>query len=332
MAFSPDGRYLATDNASKLVLLWDLTDPGALPFGLRGHEQGVIALAFSPDGRTLASGSNDRSVRLWNTDNLAAEPQVLRGHVAGVLVTAFSPDGRTLATGSADTTIRLWQIANPVEPIVLPGHTDPLTALVFSADGHTLVSSDVDRTIWLWPMQEQELIARACATASRNLTWDEWQDSLEDEPYRKTCPSLPISPSLIDAATSRVDADDIEGALDLVEQVDELGGTGEIPASAWSRLCRAGALAGVPAEFSDVCERAVAMAPDDGPAHDNRGLARALTNDLPGAVEDFELYVAWARQHGADAEQIARRETWIAELKAGRNPLTQAVLDELQIE
>jgi WD40 repeat protein len=332
MAFSPDGHYLATDSASRTALLWDLTQPDAAPIELRGHEQGITALAFSPDGRTLATGSIDRTVRLWDVADITAEPRVLRGHAAGILVMAFSPDGHTLATGSADTTIRLWDPANSAEPIVLTGHADSPNALAFSSDGQTLVSSDVDRTIWLWPTQEGKLIAQACATAGRNLTWDEWQEALGDLPYRKTCANLPVSPSLIDTAASRADADDIEGALELSKLVSDLGAADEIPARSWGQFCRAGSLAGHAAELHDACDRAVALAPDDGAVHDSRGLARALTKDTSGAIEDFNAYVAWARQNGEDAERIAQREAWIADLEAGRDPFSPAVLDELRSE
>jgi hypothetical protein len=332
MAFSPDGRYLATDSDTRTVLLWDLTNPGAAPAKLRGPDHGVSALVFGPDGYSLAAGGVDSSVFLWDITKLTTPPKVLRGHTAAILAIAFSPDGRTLATGSADHTALLWDIANTVEPIVLAGHTDSLAALAFSSDGHMLVSGGVDRTIWLWPMQEDRLIAQACATAGRNLSWDEWQQAIDDEPYRKTCAGLPVSPSLIDTATGRANSGDIPGALKLAQLVGDLGVADEIPARSWGQFCRAGSLAGHAAELRDACDRAVALAPDDGIVHDSRGLARALTKDSKGAIEDFEAYVAWARQNGEDAERIARREAWGAALQAGRDPFSPAVLDELRSE
>ena len=67
MAISPDSRWLVTGSDDKAVRLWDLRvkDPAANPVVLRGHEDGVIAVAISPDNRWLVTGSLDNTARLW---------------------------------------------------------------------------------------------------------------------------------------------------------------------------------------------------------------------------------------------------------------------------
>lgn len=99
-----------------------------------------------------------------------------------------------------------------------------------------------------------------------------------------------------------------------------------IVASEWNQLCRIGSLWGHAAEVMAACEQAVALAPDRGNIRDSRGLARALTGDVAGAIDDFEAFVAWT---GGDRSRVQRQE-WIDALRAGENPFTSEVLRALR--
>src|SRR5207244_10836988 len=99
VAFSIDGKTLASGSSDNTVKLWDVST-GAELRTLKGHSNSVvpvISVAFSPDGRTLASGSSDKTVKLWDVST-GAELRTLKGHSEAVWSVAFSLDGNTLAS------------------------------------------------------------------------------------------------------------------------------------------------------------------------------------------------------------------------------------------
>jgi WD40 repeat protein len=112
VAFSPDGKRLASASADGTVRLWD-AQTGQEVLVLQGHARQVQNVAFSPGGKRLASASNDKTVRVW--DAQTGQPAlVLQGHTSGVYCVAFSPDGKRLASASSDQTVRIWD-ATPLE-------------------------------------------------------------------------------------------------------------------------------------------------------------------------------------------------------------------------
>jgi tetratricopeptide (TPR) repeat protein len=106
--------------------------------------------------------------------------------------------------------------------------------------------------------------------------------------------------------------------------------TSTVPAWDWNSICRGGSLDGNAAGVLAACERAVAAAPEDGDYRSSRGLARALTGDILGAIADFEFAVAWAETDPWKADFVATLKVWITALKDGMNPFDQATLDALR--
>jgi energy-coupling factor transporter ATP-binding protein EcfA2 len=119
VAFSPDGKTLATGSDDQSVKLWDVSSRQNVAT-LKGHESSVRSVAFSPDGKTLATGSSDQSVKLWDVSS-RQNVATLKGHEDSVWSVAFSPDGKTLASaggdidGKKDFAIRLWFAATDEE-------------------------------------------------------------------------------------------------------------------------------------------------------------------------------------------------------------------------
>jgi WD40 repeat protein/serine/threonine protein kinase len=189
LAFSPDGRYLASAGFDYVVRVWEATTGKELQV-LKGHDWPIFGVAFSPDGRHLASCSGDSTVRVWDWTT-GQELRILEPrHAARVQSVAFSRDGKLLASASGDQTIKIWESATwkllhdlpdptgavlclafghdrrlawgstdstvkvwdgpGTETHVLRGHTSWVQAVAFSPDGKWIASASLDGTVKIW--------------------------------------------------------------------------------------------------------------------------------------------------------------------------------------
>jgi WD40 repeat protein/tRNA A-37 threonylcarbamoyl transferase component Bud32 len=167
VAYSPDGRTVASAGDDKVARLWDAVT-GQERAQLIGHTEAISAVVFAPDGKTVATVAGDGTARLWDAETGKALG-ILWQETNSLRAAAMSPDGQFLAAGTAPlptgkrfTTVRYAPAGNGASHITVfdltgqkiayrfDAHMDGVYSLAFSPDGKTLASGGRDGQVSFW--------------------------------------------------------------------------------------------------------------------------------------------------------------------------------------
>lgn len=147
LAYSRDGRFLASAGLGQTVSVWE-PNMRQLVCDLKGHTSMIWGIAFSCDGRRLASASWDRTVRVWETSTRQC---TTLQHEAAALAVAFAPKGEYLASSSYDGIVKIWDpIAGTCIGTIKVENTPPINALAYSPDSKYLVTGAEDGLVRVW--------------------------------------------------------------------------------------------------------------------------------------------------------------------------------------
>lgn len=150
IAFSADGRTLASGHDNGLVRFWDVGSQRFLgEIKASPKPMPISAIAFAPRGQFVASAGEDRVVRVWDefTHKQVCE---LNSHTDRIPALAWNPEGSLLVSAGWDTSARVWRPPQPDPTILLNSHAEQVSTLVYSPDGKYLACADSDFDIHLW--------------------------------------------------------------------------------------------------------------------------------------------------------------------------------------
>jgi WD40 repeat protein len=158
LAYSPDGRWIASASQDKSILLRE-GGTGRVSRSLEGHAGAVSGVAFSKDGSTLVSASHDSTLKFWPVEK-PGDPETLQPKLGEIHTLAASSDGRFLAAGGTNELIKLWKWGEWNTPVVIPTLPGKVHALAFSPNGDQLAASegkDADARIRIYQTSDGSL-------------------------------------------------------------------------------------------------------------------------------------------------------------------------------
>jgi WD40 repeat protein len=156
VAWSPDGKRLATGSDDGATKVWDAADGREL-FSLKGHTHSVVTVSRSPDSKRLATGSYDATAKVWDAAD-GRELFSLKGHTGYVSHVSWSPDGKRLATASEDATTKIWNATGDQGVVTDQNHRKGISAASWSRDGKRLATASEDGTVKVWEAAKDQVV------------------------------------------------------------------------------------------------------------------------------------------------------------------------------
>jgi WD40 repeat protein len=141
IAFSADGKVLATGSSDDTVKLWDSVS-GRLLSVLTGHRARVRAIDFSPIGSTLATASDDGTIRIWEVPG-GRSLLTIAGNYGGVYSVTYNPEGSKLVAGTEDALVHVWDAASGRHMFALTGNDYRVGSIAFTPDGTRIFTANM---------------------------------------------------------------------------------------------------------------------------------------------------------------------------------------------
>ena len=334
VAFSPDGKQLATASFDNTVKLWSID--GKELQTLKGHSSFVSSVSFSPDGKQLATASADNTVKIWSIDG--KELQTFKGHSSWVRSVVFSPDGKQLATASADNTVKLWSMDLELQ----------MGLTCYWLQDYMATQPDLQRRL-VNCLDPQTLKAAAPALVAEARTKGMsgkpeaalalFQEAKKLDSSISLDPQAEINPYFIPKGERLAKKGEIKTALVDYDQAIKRNPNLKISAVSWDMLCWNGSIYNSASQVMFACDNAVNLEPDNLNIRNSRAIARSLAGDTNGAIAEIEFMLPKIyRQNLENILAIKQKEyssitysvqqSRLDDLKEGKNPFTDEKLEE----